>query len=84
MSKIKEQLEDWKTKVSTAYEQIERLTQETEEIDENLEGVGWNLHDEEEEAETLTDGKSDKDNRWTGPVGNIREGGVPEEMMDIN
>eukprot|EP00972_Heterocapsa_arctica_P081592 12027561-Heterocapsa_arctica.AAC.1 len=83
MKKIKEQMEDWKSKVLGAYEQTERLAQEIEELDDNLEAIGWSIVDEEEDADgILTEGESDKYNKWTGPVGARREPLVPEEKRE--
>eukprot|EP00972_Heterocapsa_arctica_P060804 8969945-Heterocapsa_arctica.AAC.1 len=46
LDKTKEQVEDWKSKLEGASEQVEILVQEIEILDDNLEALGWTTAEE--------------------------------------
>eukprot|EP00972_Heterocapsa_arctica_P093640 13812543-Heterocapsa_arctica.AAC.1 len=57
MDKIKEQVEDWKSKLEGASEQVERVEQVIAVLDDNLEAVRWtSVEDVEDGPEELSHG----------------------------
>eukprot|EP00972_Heterocapsa_arctica_P086664 12774634-Heterocapsa_arctica.AAC.1 len=74
MDNIKEQIEDWQSKLEGAREQVERFEQEIALLDHNLEAVGWTtVEDVEESPAQLAYGGGRLECQWI-ERGRVRNG----------